>query len=162
MGLTINYLEGQTPLDDDECEGLKINSITTRKELDELEDLNIQQAQKWLIKKRKLTAEEVLSEDFVRTLHKRMYGDVWDWAGRFRKTEKNIGVPFYQIREKLHILLEDATVWINQKAYLPDEIAIRVKHRIVAIHCFPNGNGRHSRMMGDILTEKVFGREPFT
>lgn len=162
MGLTIDYLEGQTPLDDDECEGLKIDSITTREELDELEDLNIQEAQKWLMKKRKFTAEEVLSQDFVRTLHRRMYGDVWNWAGHFRKTKKNIGVPFYRIPEELHILLEDAKLWINQKTYLPDEIAIRVKHRIVAIHCFPNGNGRHSRMIGDILVEKVLGREPFT
>lgn len=137
MGLTIDYLEGQTPLDDDECEGLKIDSITTREELDELEDLNIQEAQKWLMKKRKFTAEEVLSQDFVRTLHRRMYGDVWNWAGHFRKTKKNIGVPFYRIPEELHILLEDAKFWINQKTYLPDEIAIRVKHRIVAIHCFP-------------------------
>jgi len=139
-----------------------VDSITTREELDELEDLSIQQAQKWLLIRRKFKPEQVLSEEFVCSLHKRMYGDVWTWAGQFRKTEKNIGVLPHLIPVELRTLLDDAKFWIRENTYLPDEIAIRVKHRIVAIHCFPNGNGRHSRMIGDILNEKVFGQEPFT
>ena len=91
-----------------------------------------------------------------------MYGDVWKWAGEFRKSEKKIGIKWTQIGIKLKILIDDSKYWIENKTYPPEEIAIRFKHRIVQIHCFPNGNGRHSRMMADIIVESIFGKEIFT
>lgn len=94
--------------------------------------------------KRSLKYNAILTEDFVQKLHKRMYGDVWAWAGEFRKTNKNIGVDKWQIGTDLHNLLDDAKYWIENGTFSPDELAIRFKHRIVSIHCFPNGNGRHS------------------
>lgn len=95
-------------------------------------------------------------------LHKRMYGEVWEWAGRFRNTNKNIGVDKYQIGIELRTLLDDCRYWIENKTFPEDEIAVRFKHRIVSIHCFPNGNGRHSRLIADVIIEKVFGKPVFT
>jgi len=161
MGLELKYEEGQTPLDEEEKEGLKIKSITTQEELDEFEQLNIEKAVEWTIHS-KLKPEKILTEKFIKDLHKRMYGDVWKWAGEFRKTEKNIGIPWTQIGIELRNLLDDTKYWIENKTYTPEEVAIRFKHRIVSIHCFPNGNGRHSRMMADIIIESIFGKEIFS
>ena len=161
MGLEFKYQDGQTPLDEDEKEGLKIKSITTQNELDEFEQLNIEKSVEWIIHSN-LKSEKILTEKFIIDLHKKMYGDVWKWAGEFRKTDKNIGIKWAQIGIKLKNLIDDTKYWIENKTYSPEEIAIRFKHRIVAIHCFPNGNGRHSRMMADIIIESIFGKDIFT
>jgi len=161
MGLNLKYADGQTPLDDDEKEGLKIKLITTQKELDEFEQINIEKAVEWTIRAN-LKAEKILTEKFIKDLHKKMYGDVWKWAGEFRKTSKNIGIKWTQIGIELKNLIDDTKYWLENKTYPPEEIAIRFKHRIVAIHCFPNGNGRHSRMMADIIIESIFGKEIFS
>lgn len=161
MGLDLEYQDGQTPLDEDEKEGLKIATIATRGELDEFEQQNIEQAIVWTLK-RKFKPEAIFTEEFIRNVHKRMYGDTWAWAGDFRKTNKNIGVDKWQVPTALHHLLADAIYWMENKTFSPDEIAIRFKHRIVSIHCFPNGNGRHSRLMADIIIEKIFSLPVFT
>jgi len=161
MGLDFKYQDGQTPFDEDEKEGLKIKSITTQKELDEFEQLNIEKAIEWTIHAN-LKPEKILTEKFIKDLHKKMYGDVWKWAGEFRRTNKNIGINWTQIEIELKNLIDDTKYWIENKTYSPEEIAIRFKHRIVAIHCFPNGNGRHSRVIADIIIESIFGKEIFT
>lgn len=155
MGLDLNYIDGQTPLDEDEKEGLLITSITTRGELDEFEQKNIEQAVQWTME-RSFRAEVIFTEAFTRMVHRKMYADVWLWAGEFRRTNKNIGTDKWQITGELKYLLDDAIFWQENKIYPPDEIAIRFKHRIVSIHCFPNGNGRHSRLMADIIIEKIY------
>ncbi|WP_235992111.1 mobile mystery protein B [Taishania pollutisoli] len=91
-----------------------------------------------------------------------MYGEIWKWAGTFRKSEKNIGVKSYLVATDLKYLLDDARFWVEHETYSPDELSIRFKHRLVAIHCFPNGNGRHSRLMADIISEKIFGNTFFS
>ncbi len=161
MGLELLYGEGQTPLDEDEKEGLKIKTITTQGELDEFEQLNIEKAVEWTINSN-LRLEKILSEKFIKDLHKKMYGDVWKWAGEFRRSEKNIGIAWTQIGIELKNLLDDAKYWIENNTFSQEEIAIRFKHRIVSIHCFPNGNGRHSRMMADIIMESIFRKEIFS
>lgn len=161
MGLEIDYIDGQTPLNEEEKEGLKIKSVSTQAELDEFEQLNIEKAVEWTIHT-KFKAERILKEAFVKELHRKMYGEVWKWAGEFRRTEKNIGVPWATIRVELKNLLDDTKYWIENQTYSPEEVAIRFKHRIVLIHCFPNGNGRHSRMMADVIMENVFKKEIFT
>ena len=129
--------------------------------MDEFEQLNIEKAVEWTIHTN-LKPEKILTEKFIKDLHKKMYGDVWKWAGEFRKSDKNIGIKWTQIGVELKNLIDDTKYWIENKTYSPEEIAIRFKHRIVAIHCFPNGNGRHSRMMADIIMESIFGEEIFT
>jgi len=161
MGLDLDYINGQTPLDEDEKEGLLISTITTRGELDEFEQKNIEEAILWIYGK-KLNLEHVLSEEFIRKLHILMYGHVWAWAGEFRKTNKNIGVDKWQISISLRTLIGDMLFWVTNKIYTEDEIAIRFKHRLVSIHCFANGNGRHSRLMADIIIEKIFNKNVFT
>jgi len=158
MGLAINYIDGQTPLSEEEKDGLKIPSITTREELDEFEQLNVEKAIQWTFGK-KIKAEELLSEKFIKDLHKRMYGEVWKWAGSFRNSEKNIGIKSYLIPVQLKQLLDDAQFWFQNNTFPPVEIAIRFKHELVSIHCFPNGNGRHSRLMADLIMEKLFGEQ---
>lgn len=155
------YHEGQTPLDEDEKEGLLIKTITTHGELNEFEQLNIEQAVAWTFEQ-KFKLEKVLTETFVKALHKRMLGNVWAWAGKFRKSEKNIGVDWINIGIELKYLLDDTNFWIENSIYPPDELTIRFKHRLVNIHCFPNGNGRHSRLMADIIIESIFGEDVFT
>jgi Fic-DOC domain mobile mystery protein B len=161
MGLDLPASDGQTLLDEDEIEGLLIPTITTRQELDEFEQRNVEQAVQWVLK-RSFKQESILAEEFIKSVHRRMYGEVWNWAGQFRKTNKNIGIDWWQIPIELKSLLDDAKFWIANETYTPDEIAIRLKHRLVSIHCFPNGNGRHSRLIGDIIIEKIFKRPLFT
>lgn len=161
MGLDLDYTDGQTPLDEDEKEGLLIKNIATRGDLDEFEQLNIEKAVLWTLK-RKFKADTILNEVFIKDLHRRMYGDVWKWAGEFRKTNKNIGVDKLQIAVELRTLIDDCTFWIANNSFNVDEIAIRFKHRLVSIHCFTNGNGRHSRLMADIITEQIFKQPVFS
>jgi Fic-DOC domain mobile mystery protein B len=114
MGLVIQYEEGQTPLDEDEKEGLLIQSITTRGELDETEQHNIENAIRWTLERRKrFTTQEILTEEFVRELHRRMLGNVWKWAGSFRNSDKNIGIDKHQIAIALRLLLDDCKYWID-------------------------------------------------
>ena len=161
MGLELNYINGQTPIDEEEKEGLLILTISTRSELDEFEQLNIDEAREWTLK-RKFKLENILTEKFIKDLHKRMYAEVWKWAGSFRKTNKNLGVDKFQIEIELRKLLDDTKYWIENKSFSEDEVAVRFSHRIVQIHIFPNGNGRHSRLIGDILVNHVFGKPVFS
>ena len=161
MGLDLDYIDGQTPLDEEEKEGLLIPTIATRGELDEFEQQNIEQAVQWSLA-RSFKPDTVFTEDFVRMVHKRMYADVWAWAGEFRKSNKNLGVDKWQIATELRNLLDDTKFWYANNTYSPDEISIRFKHRLVGIHCFANGNGRHSRLMADIIIEKVFKQPVFS
>lgn len=161
MGLDLEYFNGQTPLDEEEKEGLLIPSIATREELDEFEQQNVEEAFQWLIGK-SIKPEKLFSEKFICEVHKRMLNQVWKWAGAFRQTQKNIGVDYWMVSQELNMLLGDAALWFNNEVLPPDELAIRFKHRIVSIHCFSNGNGRHSRMMADIIIEKLFGLKVFS
>lgn len=161
MGLELDYKDGETPLDEDEKEGLLIKTIATRGELDEFEQQNIEQAVLWSLN-RSFKPEAVFTEEFIQGLHKRMYGDVWAWAGDFRQTNKNIGVDKWQISIELRYLLDDTKFWYANNTYNPDELTIRFKHRLVSIHCFTNGNGRHSRLMADIIIEKIFNKPVYS
>ena len=161
MGLELDYEDGQTPLSEEEKDGLRLKTITTYAELDEHEQLNIEHAIEWTIKT-KFKKDNILTEEFIKKLHKKMLGNVWSWAGKFRKSEKNIGIKWIMIGIELKVLLDDTKYWIENKTFSNEEIAIRFKHRLVSIHCFPNGNGRHSRLMADIIMESIFGKEPFS
>jgi Fic-DOC domain mobile mystery protein B len=152
----MDYPEGATPLDLDEMEGLKHKHVTTRGELDHLEQANIQSGMQWVKKIRK---KEILNEKFVRDLHRKLFGEVWKWAGVFRITEKNIGVDPREIAVSLRMLLNDVRYWIDNETYSLEEIAIRFHHQLVFIHLFPNGNGRHARVMVDAVL-KVFDKPP--
>lgn len=156
--MSIEYPEGATPLDPDEMEGLKFKHVTTRGQLDHLEQANIQDGLVWL---RRYKDSDILNEGFVRELHKRLFGAVWAWAGTFRQTEKNIGIDPVQISVQLRMLLDDASFWIDNDTYAPLEVAVRLHHRLVYIHLFSNGNGRHARIMADALLTKILKQEPF-
>lgn len=149
--------EDATPLQPNEREGLLQTWITHRRDLNEAEQENIVEGAAWVRGRRRVPLERMLSEDFIRTLHKRMFGEVWEWAGTFRTTERNIGVGAYRIGVELAGLLSDIRYWIEHETFQPDEIAIRFHHRLVAIHPFPNGNGRHARLAADLLIERLGG-----
>ena len=148
----IEYPEGATPLDPDELQGLKFPHVTTRGELDHLEQANIQNGLRWLSRNK---STDILNDQFARKLHLYLFGEVWSWAGLFRQTEKNIGVDPLQISVRLRQLLDDVQYWVENGTYTPIEAAIRFHHRLVYIHPFPNGNGRHARVYADALLEKV-------
>lgn len=161
MGLEPADLDGQTPIDDDEKAELRIRSISTRGELDEFEQLNIEKAVEWTMK-RTLDIRRILTEAFIKKLHKRMFGDVWVWAGEFRRSNKNIGVDKHRIGIEIKKLLEDCDYWIAHRVFSEDEIAVRFSHRIVSIHPFPNGNGRHSRLIADVLVSHGLKKPHFS
>ncbi len=161
MGLDLDFSEGQTPIDEDERDGLRIKAITTRGELDEFEQLGVEKAIAWTMG-RKPSVKQILTEEYIKELHKRMFADVWIWAGEFRTTNKNIGVDKFMIGTELRKLLADCQYWIEHTVFSADEIAVRLSHRIVSIHLFANGNGRHSRLLADILVSSGFGKPVFS
>jgi len=149
--------DGQTALSDEEREGLIPSYITLRAELNEAEQANILDAEHWAFRRK----SNVLSVRFLNDLHKRMFGRVWKWAGRFRTTGKNVGISAYRIQTDLQELINDCSCWIDNGTYEPDEIAARFHHRLVQIHPYPNGNGRHARLAADVLLARL-GRPRFT
>lgn len=149
--------DGRTELTEEEREGLIPSYITLRSELNEAEQANILEAEEWAFARKR----DLLEEEFLNNLHKRMYGNVWRWAGRYRTSGKNIGIDAYRIPTELRQLLDDCRYWIENGTYEPDEIAVRFHHRIVSIHCYPNGNGRHARLAADLLLRSI-GQERFS
>jgi Fic-DOC domain mobile mystery protein B len=150
---------GGTILDPDEKDGLLFRHIDTRVELDQMEQINIQQGMLWLLRKR-VTAEDLLCESFVRQLHRKLFGQVWKWAGSYRLTEKNIGIAPEQVVVQLRLLMDDTRFWIINSVFKPQELALRFHHRLVYIHPFPNGNGRLSRIMADAILTKILAENP--
>lgn len=155
MKLKLHYPAGATPLDPNELDGLKHRHIKTQEQLNQLEQANLDQAQTWLKRKRR---PDILSDVFACELHRQMFGDVWSWAGHFRTTEKSVGdVKPIQIPVSLRQLMDDAKYWHINGVYKPLEAAVRLHHRLTVIHPFPNGNGRHARVMADAVLEKTYG-----
>lgn len=149
-----------TPLDPALRGDLIQTWITTRADLNEAEEENIVSGAAWARRRRGGT-DALLNEDFSKSLHKQMFGDVWKWAGTYRQTELNIGIAPHLIAAEMPVMFDNVRFWVANKTYSADEIAVRLHHRLTQIHGFPNGNGRHARMMADLLIEKL-GGEPFT
>ena len=160
--MEFDYPEGATPLSPDQANDLILTHITTREELNIWEQKNIYEATEWL---NKTKPKDILSEAFTKKLHKKMFGDVWKWAGRFRLEElrdTNIGVACYKIPEAIHNLFADVNMWIECESYPAHEMGVLFHYHLVSIHLFPNGNGRHARLMGDLLNENVLGQSRYT
>jgi Fic-DOC domain mobile mystery protein B len=149
--------DANTPLTAQEREQLMPSYITLRHELNEAEQINIGAALSWADARRR----DVLDRDFLSELHRRMFCDVWHWAGQYRVTARNIGVEAYRIGPDVQQAIYDARYWVEHATYPPDEIAVRFSHRLVAIHPFPNGNGRLARLVGDLLARQL-KQSPFT
>jgi Fic-DOC domain mobile mystery protein B len=151
--VTFDFDDDATPLVPGELEGLIPTHITLRSELNELEQQNITVADSWAFSRRR----DVASEPFLRGRHRRMFDCVWRWAGQYRKTERNLGVASYQIESDLRQLVDDAQYWVDHFSYPRDELAVRFHHRLVAVHPFANGNGRWSRLAGDLFSVQLGG-----
>ncbi|HEY9789305.1 MAG TPA: mobile mystery protein B [Candidatus Obscuribacterales bacterium] len=145
----MHYLEGQTPLDPDEENDL-IPRLTTRDELNAFEQRNIASGLLWARRSR-LLRTDLLNINSLTKLHARMFDQTWRWAGTFRQTGKNIGVEPHQIRSQLVQLCADGRYWLENEVLPLYVCAVRLHHRLVVIHPFPNGNGRHARMVADLL-----------
>jgi Fic-DOC domain mobile mystery protein B len=149
-----------TPLDPGLRRDLIQTWVTTRADLNEAEQENIVKGFAWA-RGRRSGADATLKESFSKNLHKQMFGEVWKWAGRYRQNEINLGIAPHMVAAEMPVMFDNARYWIDNKTFPPDEIAVRLHHRLTQIHGFPNGNGRHARMMADLLIEKL-GGEPFT
>jgi len=147
-----------TPLAPAERDGLKLTWITTRADLNAAEQDNIDAGAAWAFRSRRAN---ILTVAFSIALHRQMFGQVWDWAGHYRTTERNIGISPYRIGTETAQLFDDAAFWVANETYEPDELAVRLHHRLVFVHPFPNGNGRHARMMADLLIRRL-GAPPFS
>lgn len=157
--MKFEYAPGATPLAPDEINGLIPLHITTQGQLNEWEAVNILKAESWLFSTS--NHGNFLTLDFTKLLHIKMFDDTWQWAGQFRSTEKNIGVVPYRITTDLNNLLEDVRHQVVNQSFPFDEIAYRFHHRLVAVHPFPNGNGRHARLITDLLLIQA-GQPRFT
>lgn len=146
--------DAATPLTEAEKRDLKPAYISTRAELNAAEQENIALGEDWASRRRR----NILTEQFVKALHLHMFNNVWRWAGRFRTSERNIGIDHWEIPVALRMLLDDAKTWVEHKTYPPDEIAVRFHHRLTQIHPFPNGNGRHARLIADLLVVQLGGK----
>ncbi len=147
-------VEGATPLSPEARKGLIPTHVTLRSELNELEQKNIGEADAWsLLRKR-----NVLEENFLRRLHKRMFQKVWQWAGSYRTSETNIGVLPHLIQPAVYQIIGDMRYAFQHKSFEPDELAIRLSHRLVSVHPFENGNGRWSRLVGDLMIVEQGGK----
>ena len=156
--MQFHYPPGATPLDPDEAVGLVPTHITTQEDLNAWEQINIAQGERWTERQKK---RALLDERFVRDLHRQMFDKTWDWAGTFRKSNKNIGVDWTQVSVRLRNLLGNTQYQIESQVFDADEIAVRFHHQLVWIHAFPNGNGRHARLMADLLVIRL-GRARLT
>lgn len=156
--MEFQYAPGATPLDPDEAAGLVPSHITTQADLNAWEQANILQAVRWIARQKK---RALLTEGFVRDLHRRMFDQTWKWAGTFRQSNKNIGVDWTQVAVKLRNLLDNTRFQIDHKVFEPDELVVRLHHQLVWVHAFPNGNGRHARLMADVLAQQL-GRPRMT
>jgi Fic-DOC domain mobile mystery protein B len=139
--------DAATPLTLEERTGLIPTYIALRSELNELEQKNIAEADRWAVSRK----NKILREPFLRNLHRRMFNRVWRWAGKYRATERNLGIESYRIETELRQIIDDVQYWIDHQSFPADELAVRFHHRLVAVHPFPNGNGRWSRLAGDLL-----------
>ncbi len=148
---------GHTELFEEDRLGLIPTYIATRGELFDAEQRNIAQA----LLRREPAAAALLDDAYLRRLHKAMFNQVWNWAGRYRIRETNIGIAPERISSEMRNLVEDTKAWVEYGTFGPDEIAVRFHHRLVAIHAFPNGNGRHGRVAADYLVTSLNG-EPFS
>jgi Fic-DOC domain mobile mystery protein B len=148
-------------LSDKQRSALKFSSITTEGALLAFEQINIEKAMQWMMQK-KFKREEILSEAFIKNIHKRMFEEVWTNAGKYRTHNTEFGEAPENIETAIQQLITDTNTWIDTKTYAADEIAIRFKHRLASIHAFGNGNGRHSRIMADIIIQHIFKRELFS
>lgn len=146
-----------TPLDEEEKQALKLG-VSTRAELNEAERANILAARLWAMRGATLRRSDLLSDAFVRELHRRMFSEVWRWAGVFRRSEKNLGWEVHRLAEGVHSALADAAVQLAHQTYPVAEVAVRLHHRMVVIHPWSNGNGRHARLLADVLV--AARREP--
>ena len=146
--------DAATPITPEEMRDLIPAHIADRRDLNAAEQENIARAQEWAMSGRR---RDLLNEKFIKDLHRRMLGDVWRWAGKFRTSQRNIGIDYWLIRTVLRLLLDDAKAWIECKTYPIDEIAVRFHHRLVLIHPFANGNGRHARLSADLLVMQLGG-----
>lgn len=153
----LNEPQDATPLTPEEREGLIPSHVILRRELNELEQQNILEADTWAFSRKR----NPVSEPFVRNMHRRMFGKVWRWAGVYRTSDKNIGVERWQIQPRLAEALDSARYWTEHTTFPPDEIAVRFHHALVFIHPFANGNGRWSRLMADLLVVRS-GQPRFT
>lgn len=158
--MKFEYVEGATPIDPEEAQGLIPKNIMLQSEPNEWEQSNILEAEIWLFRQ-KLSCDKFATIEFMRKSPHKMFDKTWRWAGQFRLSDKNIGVCWTQISSKLKNLCDDLIYQVLNNTYPTDEIAIRFHHRLVSIHCFPNGNGRHARIMTDFLLHTL-GQEKFT
>jgi Fic-DOC domain mobile mystery protein B len=154
LELKFDYPPGATPLDPDDIQGLLPPHITLQHQLNDFEEANIGQAREWAYTRRR---GDPLDREFIRTVHRRMFGATWQWAGEFRRSDKNIGGTWTEVPVRLYQLTEDVRAQVEHKSHSPAEVAARYHHRLVSIHPFPNGNGRHARFMADLFLKELTG-----
>lgn len=159
MPLTPGY--GETPLPHDELSALLpeaavvLGAAATRADVYDLE----QALQAHLEDEIMLAAidgslplDELLTDHFVRDLHSRLYGPVWEWAGKLRRLELNIGVAPERIAVELRESLETiAYRWEHTEDWSAHELGIAVHAELVRIHPFVDGNGRATRFLADLV-----------
>ena len=153
--MQFEYAPGATPIDPDEALDLIPKHISTQADLNAWEEMNIVEGANWIARQKIIQG---LDEGLVREMHSRMFNKTWLWAGTFRKSAKSIGIDWTQIAVALKNLLDNTAYQIENQAVPIDEIVVRFHHQLLLIHAFPNGNGRHARLIADALIVNLGGK----
>ena len=153
--MQFEYAPRATPIDPDEALDLIPKHISTQADLNAWEEMNIVEGANWVARQKIIQG---LDEGLVREMHSRMFNKTWLWAGTFRKSAKSIGIDWTQIAVALKNLLDNTAYQIENQAVPIDEIVVRFHHQLLLIHAFPNGNGRHARLIADALIVNLGGK----
>ncbi len=153
--MIFKHPKGATPLTGSEQADLLPKHITSQDALNRWEKSNISMAEEWASEH-----QDILSSWFVRKLHYHMFDLTWKWAGTFRSIDLNLGVSWPIINEEVKKLCDNTKYHIEHDIFPADEIALRFHHKLVWVHPFVNGNGRHARLIADLLIKQL-GNVPF-
>ena len=148
---TWDPIEGETPIDPSH---LKDRSIRTRQQLNSAEAQSILKPFVKYLGAKPSKKIAPFNLNWFQQLHEEMFGDVWQYAGKFRQEDKNIGVKWQNIITEMYQFEQDLIFWEQNQTYDVFERSVRLHHRAVFIHPFDGGNGRWSRLLGNIYLKQ--------
>jgi len=131
--------------------------IQRKREMDALEAVKLAKATDWAI--RHYSADHRFSAADVCLLHKQWLGEVYSWAGEYRRVNIGKGGFAFAMAAQVSRLMEEferkvLAVYTPCNFNDPEKIieALAVAHcELVLIHPFRDGNGRLSRLLSTLM-----------
>lgn len=146
-----------TPFPDDNLLGL-----TDKNQINEMEATGIAKSELNIFE---LETDIELSTSLILEIHKIAFSELYDWAGKWRKTEVYVGqlIPpkpnkvlhsMYQFLDNLNFKI---SISKNRTEHI--DSLVYAHYEFIKIHPFNNGNGRTGRILMNLVALK-FGYKP--